>query len=157
MTLNSWQLKGWKTKGWSICAIVLFCFVAGSLTTARWMHVTQVRADSNRVFEMHVYHTVPGKAQALESRFRGTTSKLLAKHGLNIVGYWVAEDTPGWDNAFIFIVAHSSREEAKKNWDAMRADPDFQELIRENSEPATKLVEKIDVIYMRPTDFSPMM
>jgi len=53
-------------------------------------------------------------------------------------------------------VAHSSREEAKKNWDAMRADPDFQELIRENSEQASKLVEKVDVTYMRPTDFSPM-
>ncbi|MGB6687194.1 MAG: NIPSNAP family protein [Candidatus Sulfotelmatobacter sp.] len=154
MTLNRWQLEGWKTGGWSICAIVLFSFVAGSLMTARWVHVTQVRADSNRVFEMHIYHTEPGKAEALESRFRDTTSKLLAKHGLNIVGYWVAEDTPGWDNDFIFIVAHSSREEAKKNWDAMRADPEFQEVIK--SEQANKTVEKIDVVYMRPTDFSPM-
>jgi len=149
MTLNCWQLKGW-----SLCAIALFSFVAGSLTTARWVHVTQVRADSNRVFEMHVYHTVPGKAPALESRFRDTTSKLLAKHDLKIVGYWVPEDTPDWDNTFIFIVAHSSREEAKKNWDAMRADPEFQEVIK--SEQANKTVEKIDVVYMRPTDFSPM-
>jgi hypothetical protein len=155
MTLNCWQFKGWKPEGWSICAIVLVSFAAGSLMTARWMHVTQVRADSNRVFEMHVYHTVPGKVPALESQFRDTTSKLLAKHGLKIVGYWVPEGTPAWDNTFIFLVAHSSREEAKKNWDAMRADPDFQELIRENSEQGSKLVEKIDVIYMRPTDFSP--
>jgi NIPSNAP len=154
MTPNCWQLKGWKTEGWSICAIALFFFVAGSLMTARWVHETQVSADSNRVFEMHIYHTVPGKAQALEARFRDTTSKLLAKHDLNIVGYWVAEDTPGWDNNFIFIVAHSSREEAKKNWDAMRADPKFQEVIK--SERANKTVEKIDVVYMRPTDFSPM-
>jgi len=154
MTLKCWQLKGWKTEGWSICAIALFSFVAGSLMTARWVHVTQVRADSNRVFEMHVYHTVPGKAAALESRFRDTTSKLLAKHGLNIVGYWVPEETPAWDNTFIFIVAHSSREEAKKNWDAMRADPEFQEMIK--SEQANKTVEKIDVVYMRPMDFSPM-
>ena len=154
MTLNCRQLKGWKPEGWIICAIALFSFVAGSLMTARWVHVTQVRADSNRVFEMHVYHTVPGKAQALESRFRDTTSKLLAKHGLNIVGYWVAEDTPGWDSAFIFIVAHSSREEAKKNWDAMRADQATQEMLK--SEQADKLVEKIDSTYMRPEDFSPM-
>ena len=154
MKLNWLKFNGWKSKGWTVCAIALFSFVAGSLMTARWVHVTQVRADSNRVFEMHVYHTVPGKAPALESRFRDTTSKLLAKHDLNIVGYWVAEDTPGWDNAFIFIVAHSSREEAKKNWDAMRADPEFQEVIK--SEQANKTVEKIDVVYMRPTDFSPM-
>jgi len=148
------RINSWKLKRWTVCVIALISFGAGSLITARLAHINQVRADSNRVFEMHVYHTVPGKAQALESRFRDTTSKLLAKHDLNIVGYWVAEDTPGWDNAFIFIVAHSSREEAKKNWDAMRADPEFQEVIE--SEQANKTVETIDVVYMRPTDFSPM-
>jgi hypothetical protein len=51
-------------------------------------------------------------------------------------------------------VAHSSREEAEKNWDAMFADPKTQEAIK--AEEAQKLVEKVDVTYMRPTDFSPM-
>jgi hypothetical protein len=51
-------------------------------------------------------------------------------------------------------VAHSSREEAKKNWDAMRADPDVQALLK--AEEADNLVEKIDSTYMRPADFSPM-
>jgi hypothetical protein len=51
-------------------------------------------------------------------------------------------------------LVHPSREEAKKNWDAMMADPEFQEVIK--SEQANKLVEKIDSTYMRPTDFSPM-
>jgi NIPSNAP protein len=156
MTLNCWKLKSWKSKGWTVCAIALLSFGAGLLVTARLAHINQVRADSNRVFEMHIYHTLQGKAPSLESQFRDTTSKLLAKHDLKIVGYWVPEETPAWDNTFIFLVAHSSREEAKKNWDAMRADPDFQELIRKNSEQASKLVEKVDVLYMRPTDFSPM-
>ena len=154
MTLNCRQLKGWKPEGWIICAIALFSFVAGSLMTARWVHLTQVRADSNRVFEMHVYHIVPGKAPELESRFRDTTSKLLAKHDLKVVGYWVPEDAPGWDNTFVTITAYPSREEAKKNWDAMMADPEFQAVIK--SEQANKLVEKVDSTYMRPTDFSPM-
>jgi hypothetical protein len=139
-----------KFKNWTLCGISLLSFAAGSLITARLAPVSQVRADSNRVFELRVYHAVPGKLPALESQFRDTTSKLLAKHDLKIVGYWVPEGTSAWDNTFISLVAHSSREEAKKNWDAMRADPDFQELIR------GKLVEKIDVTYMRPTDFSPM-
>ena len=156
MTINCWKFPSWKSKGLKLCAIALFSLAAGSLIVARVVHIDQAGAESDRVFEMHVYHTLPGKVPALESQFRDTTSKLLAKHGLKIVGYWVPEETPAWDNTFIFIVAHSSREEAKKNWDAMRADPDFQKLIKENSEPATKLVEQIDVIYMRPTDFSPM-
>ena len=154
MTLNRGKFEGWKSKGWTVCAIALVSFAAGSLITARLMHANQVRADSNRVFELRVYHAVPGKLPALESRFRDTTSKLLAKHDLKAVGYWVPEDTPAWDNTFVYILAHPSREEAKKNWDAVLADPEFQEVIK--SEQANKLVEKIDTTNMRPTDFSPM-
>jgi hypothetical protein len=111
-------------------------------------------ADNNRIFELRIYHALPGKLPALESRFRNTTSKLLAKHNLKIVGYWVPEGTPDWNNTFIFLMAHSSREEAKKNWDAMRGDPEFQEMMK--SEQVDKLVEKLDVTYMRPADFSQM-
>jgi hypothetical protein len=154
MTLNCWKFKGGNSKRWRICAIALFSFIAGSLITAYLTHMKQVMADSNRVFELRVYHAVPGKLSALESRFRDTASKLLAKHDLKAVGYWVPEDAAAWDNTFIYILAHPSREEAKKNWDAMHADPEFQEMAK--SERANQLVEKIDVTYMRSTDFSPM-
>ena len=149
MTLNCWKFRGC-----SLCAIALLSFTAGSLMTARLAHMDHVRADSNRVFELRVYHAVPDKVPALESQFRDTWSKLLAKHDLKVVGYWVPEGAPAWDDTFIYLVAHSSREEAKKNWDAMLADPEVQEGIK--SEEANKLVEKIDRMYMRPTDFSPM-
>jgi len=154
MTLNCWKFNGGKSKRWRICVIALLSFTAGSLLTARLAHMNQVRADSNRVFELRVYHTVPGKLPALESRFRDTASKLLAKHDLKAVGYWVPEDAPARDNTFIYILAHPSREEAKKNWDAMFADPAFQEMMK--SEQTDKLVEKVDVTYMQPTNFSPM-
>jgi len=144
-----------KFNGWSVCGIALVSFAAGSLMTARLAHLTQARADSNRVFELRVYHAVPGRVPALESRFRDTASKLLAKHDLKAVGYWVPEDAPARDNTFIYILAHPSREEAKKNWEEMRADPEFLEKIVKPQQ-ADKLVEKVDSTYMRPTDFSPM-
>ena len=147
-------LNRWKFKGSTVCGIALVSFAAGSLITARLAHVNQVRADSNRVFELRVYHAVPGKVPALESRFRDTASKLLAKHDLKAVGYWVPDDAPAFDNTFVYILAHPSREEAKKNWDAMHADPGFQEMAK--SEQTDKLVEKVDSTYMHPTDFSPM-
>lgn len=144
----------WKSRGWRVWGVALVAFAAGSLVTAWLAHVNQVRADSNRVFELRVYHAVPGKVAALESRFRDTASKLLAKHNLRAVGYWVPEDAPASENTFIYVLAHSSREDAKKNWEAMFADPAFQEIVK--SEQAEKLVEKVDVTYMHPTDFSPM-
>src|SRR5271166_2533611 len=148
------KINSWKLKRWTVCVIALVSFAAGSLITARLMHVNQVRADGNRVFELRIYHVVPGKLPALESRFRDTTSKLLAKHDLKVVGDWVPEGAPDWDNTFVDILVHPSREEAKKNWDAMMADPEFQKVIK--SEQANSLVEKIDSTYMRPTDFSPL-
>jgi len=143
----------WNFKGWTVCGTALVSFAAGSLLTARLMHLKQVKADSNRVFELDVYHVVPGKVPALESRFRDA-SKLQAKHGLNVVGYWVPNDDPAWANTFIYLIAHSSQEEAKKNWEAFHADPAFQEFRK--SENAHKLIEKVDETYMRPTDYSPM-
>jgi hypothetical protein len=143
-------LNFWKSKRWTACSVGLVAFAAGSSITGRLLHVNDVRADSNRVFELRVYHALPGKLPALESRFRDKTSKILARHNLQVVGYWVTEEAS--DSSFIWIVADSSREEAKKNWAAMMADPEFQDVIK--AEQAEKLVEKVDVTYMRPTDFS---
>jgi hypothetical protein len=154
MAFNCWKFKNWKSKGWKVCAIALISFTAGSFMTAHLAHMDSVRADSNRVFELRIYHTVPGKLPALESRFQDIYSKLLTKHDLQVAGYWVPEGSADWDNTFVYLVAHSSREEAKKNWDAMLADPEVEEAIK--AEKADKLVEKIDRTYMRPTDFSPM-
>ncbi len=144
-------LNRWKFKGWKICIAALVSFAAGSLLTAHLTHLSQVMAESNRVFELDIYHVVPGKVPALESRFR-EASKLLAKHNLNVVGYWVPNDDPAWNNTFIYLVAHSSREEGEKNWDAFHADPAFQEFRK--SENADKLIDKVEETYMRPTDYS---
>jgi NIPSNAP len=143
-----------RLRGWAVCGVTLVSFGAGSIITARLAHVSQVRAESDRVFELRVYHAVPGKVPALESRFRETASKLLAKHDLNAVGYWIPDGSPAFENTFIYIVAHTSREEAKKNWEAMHSDPGFQEMAK--SEKTEKLVERVDSVYMHPTDFSPM-
>jgi len=154
MTSNCCKFKAGKFRRCSIFAIALLSITAGSLMTARLAHEEHVKADSNRVFELRIYHAVPGKLPELESRFRDIYSKALAKHHLRVVAYWVPEGAGDWDNTFVYLVAHSSREEAKKNWDAMLADPEVQEAIK--AEETNKLVEKIDRIYMRPADFSPM-
>jgi hypothetical protein len=138
-------------KAWFVCGLALASFAAGSVITARLMQLNQVRAHSNRVFELNVYHTVPGKVPALEERFRDA-SKLQAKHNLNVIGYWVPNGDPAWANTFIYIVAASSREEAKTNWDEFHADPEFQKYVK--SEHADKLIDRVDSTYMRPTDFS---
>lgn len=137
------------------CGIAVLAFAAGSLFTARIIRTEQVRADANRAFELRVYHTVPGKASALQAEFRDKVTKMFAKHDLKAVGYWAPEDAPASDNTFIYILAHPSRDEAKKHWAAFQADPEFQAMIKSQQGDA-KLVEKVDSTYMDPTDFSPL-
>jgi hypothetical protein len=142
---------------WIMSATALISFVAGSLITARLTHLNQVRADNNRVFELMVYHVVPDKVPALEAIFRDV-SKLQANHDLNVVGYWVPNDDPAWKDTFIYLVAHRSLDEAKKNWQALHADPAFPPY-RKSAEPLIEKGEegyRVDEVYMRPTDFSAM-
>jgi NIPSNAP len=150
-------LNRWKFNGWMVYGAVLVSFAAGSLLTARLMRPNQVRAGSNRVFELMVYHTVPGKAAALEAIFRDV-SKLQDKHGLTVVGYWVPNEDPAWADTFIYVVSHPNREEAEKNWHALHADPAFPEYRKQASEIIEKAggQYRVDEVYMRPTDFSAM-
>ncbi len=146
MTLNFW-----KSKCFTAFGIGLFAFAGGSLITGRLLHAKEVKADSNRVFELRVYHALPGKLPALESRFRDKTSKILARHNVKAVGYWVAEDPSA--NSFIWIAASTNEEEEKRDWGAVAADPEFQQDVIK-AEQTEKTVEKVDVTHMRPTDFS---
>jgi hypothetical protein len=143
-----------KFKGWTIYATALIGFAAGSLLTS---HLVPVSAESNRMFELLIYHAMPGKVPALESLFRDV-SKLQTRHGLDVVGYWVPNGDPAWNDTFIYLVAHPSREEAKKNWNALHADPEFPQY-RKSAEPLIQKADeqyKVDEVYMRPTDYSAM-
>jgi len=133
----------WRFQGWIVCGAALISFAAGSLITARLTYPKRVSADNDRVFELLVYHTVPGRVPGLESIFRDV-SRLQSKHDLNVVGYWVPGDKdPAWANTFIYLVAHSSREEAGKNWHALHADPAFPEYRKQ----AGEIIEKADKDY----------
>jgi hypothetical protein len=46
------------------------------------------------VYELRVYHVVPGKIENLVARFRDHTMKLFADHGIKSVAYWTALDEP---------------------------------------------------------------
>jgi NIPSNAP protein len=144
-------LKASPFRGWIVAGIALAAFGAGSLVSAEWMRSEQ-ESRNDRLFDLRIYHAVPGKVPALVERFEDATS-LFARHHLDVVGYWVADD-PAWKDTFVYLVAHRNRDEAKKNWDAFHADPAFQKY--RDAEKAEKLIEKDDHIYMRPTEYSEM-
>jgi len=141
--------------GCILLGTALLSFLAGS--SARLAHPREVKAASDRVFELMIYHTMPGKVPALESIFRDV-AKLQSKYNLNVIGYWVPDQDPAWKDTFVYLVVHPSREAAKANWHALHEDPEFLPYRKS----AELLIEKVngdynvDEVYMRPTDFSAM-
>ena len=121
---------------------------AGSLLITTVIHAQQ----KAHVFELRTYTTNEGKLDALQARFRNNTTRISKKHGMTNVGYWVPEDKP---NTLIYIISHASREAAKQNWDAFRADPEWQRVSKE-SEANGKIVSHVDSVFMDATDYSPI-
>jgi len=111
--------------------------------------------ESGRVFELRTYTCYEGKLPELLARFRDHTMGIFAKHGMTSIAYWVPQDPPASQNTLIYILAHPSREAARKNWEAFRNDPEWQKVQKE-SEAHGKLVMKVESVFMAPTDFSPL-
>ncbi len=108
---------------------------------------------AHHVFELRLYHVHEGKMDALKARFGDYTDALFKRHNMKSVGYWVPEDAPESQNLFVYILEHSSRTEAKKNWDAFHDDPEWQK-VKAESEKNGPLVDKIDNYFMDPTSYS---
>jgi hypothetical protein len=120
--------------------------------------VTQLRAADAppaRVFELRTYHTLPGRLDALNQRFRQHTMRVFEKHGMTNVGYWTFQDSPQKEGTLIYLISHASREQAKKNWAAFIADPEWKK-IAEESQRDGKIIEKIDSVFLDATDYSPL-
>jgi hypothetical protein len=135
--------------------MLLVVFVAG-FGLGNVLDPTPVAAQAGgRVFELRTYTASEGKLDALHARFRDHTLRIFQKHGMTNVGYWSPQDAPLAQNTLVYILAHSSREAAKKSWDAFRQDPEWQKAQKE-SEVNGRLTAKVESVFMNATDYSPM-
>jgi hypothetical protein len=140
-------------KSLGIFALAASSFAAGSFVTARFTKAATVSADSNRVYELRVYHANPGKLGDIVKRFRDDTRPVFDKHGITSVGYWTPQDAPLKDNELIYIVSHPSREAATKNWKEFGTSDEWKAIVA-RTEANGKLVDHIDSTFMDPTDYS---
>ena len=111
--------------------------------------------DADRVFEIRTYTSPPGKIDVLHRRFREHSMEILTRHGMRHIGYWVPTDTPRAGNTLIYIVAHRSRDAAQKSWADFRADPEWKK-VAAASEQGGKIVSKVESVFVRATDYSPI-
>ena len=135
-----------------LATMLLAAFVLWSVTAA------STRGDKKmdtRVFELRTYHAAPGKMDALNARFRDHTCELFKKHGMTIIGFWIPNDAKDADKTLVYLLAFPSREAADRSWKAFMNDPEWTKA-KEASEKEGKLVDKIERVFLNPTDYSPM-
>jgi NIPSNAP protein len=130
-------------------------FVAGFAAGNVFQSWTIVRAQSQRVFELRRYTAPEGKLGDLHARFRDHTLTIFKKHGMENIIYLSPQDAPTKDNTIIYLIAHASRDQAKKNWAEFAADPEWQKVAAE-SQKNGRLTTNIESIFADPTDYSPM-
>ncbi len=105
-----------------------------------------------RIFELRRYDAVPGKLDALLTRFRDHAAPLFEKHGMTNVGFWVELDDGKRTETLVYLVAHESREAAAESWAAFWEDPDWV-AVRTSGEPVTA---NATWSFLEPADFSPL-
>ncbi|MGC3947875.1 MAG: NIPSNAP family protein [Chryseolinea sp.] len=105
-----------------------------------------------RYFELRVYHTYPGRLDALLSRFQNHTTKIFEKHGMENIGYWVPSAN---DNQLLYyILAYPSKEARDKSWAAFSADPEWKQ-VQAKSEESGKIVDSVGSVFMNVSEIMP--
>src|SRR6266478_8925412 len=108
-----------------------------------------------RVFELRTYTAKPGKIDELHARFRDHTLKLFEKQHMTVIGFWKPTDAEQAKQKLVYLLEFLSQEAAVKSWKDFQADPEWK-AVKETSEKDGALVEKIDSVYLSPTDYSPL-
>jgi hypothetical protein len=135
-------------------ALPAAAFLPASVRAAAQQDTASSTQTPEAVYELRVYHALPGKLGDLLARFRDHTTKLFERHGIKNVAYWTPLEEPEKSNTLIYILQHPSREAATANWKSFQDDAEWKS-VRDKSEANGKLVEKIDSTYLVLTDFSP--
>ena len=139
---------------WFVLAGSTFIFLAGLCAGSLLQSGIAHAQASKHVFELRTYTAPEGKLGELHARFRDHTIRIFNKHDMTSIGYWIPQDAPLSQNTLVYVLAHPSREDAKKNWAEFNADPEWQK-VRTESEANGKILQKSpDSVFMNATDYS---
>lgn len=104
------------------------------------------------IYELRVYHAMPGKLAALVDRFRKHTVPIWKRHDIRPVGFWTVDIGENTNDLFYMLqwddFGHRERAGA-----AFQADKEWI-AARDKSEEAGPLISGITRSLLRPTDFS---
>jgi NIPSNAP protein len=106
------------------------------------------------IYELRVYHAMPGKLPVLLRRFEDHTLKIWERLGIRLVGFWTT--LIGESNQQLtYMLAWQNMAEREKLWSTFAVDAEWIKVAAE-SEREGPIVQNIANQLLQPTGFSPM-
>ncbi|HZO83418.1 MAG TPA: NIPSNAP family protein [Candidatus Binataceae bacterium] len=104
------------------------------------------------IYELRVYHCLPGRLPDLLRRFETVTIRLFEKHGIQQLGFWTV--AIGESNAdLVYILKWDSLADRDARFGAFLRDPEWIEA-RRLSEANGPLLSSVSNSILTPTSFS---
>jgi len=104
------------------------------------------------IYELRVYHAIPGKLPAIVKRFETITLGIWERHGIRQAGFWTTLIGPSIQTLTYLLVWESLAEREQK-WTAFQSDPEWL-VKRAETEKDGPIVSDIDNQFLTPTSFS---
>ena len=104
------------------------------------------------IYELRIYHCIPGRLPALLKRFETITLDLWKRRGIRQAGFWTVMIGDG-NHDLYYLLAWETLAEREKKWPAFMADPAWIKA-RAESERDGPIVANVSNAIMQPTSFS---
>ncbi len=106
------------------------------------------------VYELRVYHCIPGHLPDINKRFENTALRLWEKHGIRQVGFWT--DIIGNSNQKLtYMLEWNSLTEREQKWNAFTTDPEWL-AAKAETEKNGQIIARIENSILAPTVYSKM-
>ena len=104
------------------------------------------------IYELRIYHCIPGRLPALLNRFETITLKLWERHGIKQAGFWTVGIGDSNQDLY-YLLEWESLADREQKWDAFATDPEWLEK-RAATEADGQIVASVNNQILMPTKFS---
>jgi hypothetical protein len=98
------------------------------------------------IYELRVYESVPGQADAMRTRFKHEVMPRLPRHGIELVGAFIS---PIEDGKLTYVTRFADEEARTRGWASFGADPEWKE-VKSASEVNGPLLQNQTVSVLSP-------
>jgi NIPSNAP len=112
----------------------------------------QLERGNNMLYELRIYHAVPGRLPDLLKRFETITLGIWQRHGIEQAGFWTTSIGES-NQALHYFLKWDSLADREKKWAAFQADPEWNTK-RAETEKNGAIVARVENCILQPTNFS---